>query len=104
MSKKTKMLWTIIEHIFESRISAGATEKSYLVHRNLAQTFPHGSHGMESHAKKCVERCCELANKTTQQLHEVATTCLDNHQFEEEEMESVGELSTVCSQFVLKCL
>ena len=23
---------------------------------------------MEGHAKKCVERCCELANKTTQQL------------------------------------
>ena len=25
------------------------------------------SHDMEGHAKKCVERCCELANKSTQQ-------------------------------------
>ena len=29
---------------------------------------------------------------------------MDDHQFEEEEHESVGELSTVCSQIVLKCL
>ena len=59
---------------------------------------------MEGHAKECVERYCELANKTTQQLCNVATPCMDDHQFEEEENESVGEVSTVCSQFVLKCL
>ena len=59
---------------------------------------------MEGHAKKCVERCCELANKTTQQLNKVATPCIDDHQFKEAEMGSVGELSQVCSQIVLKCL
>ena len=59
---------------------------------------------MEGHTKKCVERYCELANKATQQIYKVATPCMDDHQFEEEENESVGELSTVCSQFVLKCL
>ena len=59
---------------------------------------------MEGHAKKCVERQCELANKTTQQLHKVAAPCIDDHQFKEEETESVGELSNVCSQIVLKCL
>ena len=58
---------------------------------------------MEGHAKKCVERYCELANKTTQQLCNVATPCMDDHQFKEEENESVGELSAVCSQIVLKC-
>ena len=36
------------------------------------------SYDMEGHAKKCVERHCELANKTTQQLHKVATPCLDD--------------------------
>ena len=51
-----------------------------------------------------MERDCELANKTTQKLYKVATPCLDDHQFKEEENESVGELSTVCSQIVLKCL
>ena len=59
---------------------------------------------MEGHAKKCVERYCELSNKTTQQLDNVATPCIDDHHFKEEEMKSVGELSKVCSQIVLKCL
>ena len=60
---------------------------------------------MEGHAKKCVERYCELANRTTPQLHKVATPCIDDHQFnEEEEMGSVGELSKVWSQIVLQCL
>ena len=57
---------------------------------------------MEGHAKKCVERYCELANKTTQQLHKVATPCMDDHHFKEE-LKSVEELSKVCSQIVLKC-
>ena len=59
---------------------------------------------MEGHAKKCVERYCELANKTTQQLHKVSTPCIGDHHFKEEEMKSVGELSHVCSHIVVKCL
>ena len=43
---------------------------------------------------------CELANKMTQ-LCKVSTPCIDDHHFNEEEMKSVGELSQVCSQFVL---
>ena len=48
---------------------------------------------MAGHAKKCVERYCELANKTTQQLYKVSAPCIDDHHFIEEEMKSVGELS-----------
>ena len=48
---------------------------------------------MAGHAKKCVERYCELANKTTQQLYKVSTPCIDDHHFKEEELKSVGELS-----------
>ena len=59
---------------------------------------------MVGHAKKCVERFCELANKTTQQLCKVSTPCIDDHHFKEEETKSVGELSNTCSQIVLKCL
>ena len=51
-----------------------------------------------------MERYSELANKTTQQLYKVSTPCIDDHHFKEEEMKSVGELSQVCSQIVLKCL
>ena len=53
--------------------------------------------------EKCVERYCELANKTIQQLYKVSTPCIDDLHLKEQ-MKSVGELSQVCSQIVLKCL
>ena len=53
---------------------------------------------MEGHAKKCVERYCELAKKTTQQLYKVFTPCIDDHHFKEEEMKCVGD----CNKFALK--
>ena len=87
--------------MFESRISAGRTEKLPFP-QNLR--FSSWSYDMEGHAKKCVERYCELANKSTQQLYKVSTPCIDDHHFKEEDMKSVGELSQVCSQIVLKCL
>ena len=59
---------------------------------------------MAGHARTCVERYCELANKTTQQHYKVSTPCLDDHHFKEKETKSVGELSNTCSQIVLKCL
>ena len=90
-------------NMFVSKISAGATEKLPSTGK-LDANISSWSHDMEGHAKKCVERYCELANKTTQQLRKVATPCLDDHQFKEEEVGSVGELSKVCSQIVLKCL
>ena len=91
--------------MFESRISVGAKEK--LLFRASgkpdAETTSSWSYDMEGHAKKCVERYCELANKTAQQLYKVSTPSIDDHHFKEEEMKSVGELSKVCSQSVLKC-
>ena len=50
-----------------------------------------------------VEQYCDLTNRTTQQLCQVSTPCIDDHHFEEEELKSVGELSQACSQIVLKC-
>ena len=90
-----------IRTMFESRISAGATEK-LPCSENLS--ISSWSYDMEGHAKKCVERYCELAIKTTQQLYKVSTPCLDDHHFEEEELKSVGDVSKVRSQIVLKCL
>ena len=87
--------------MFESRISAARAEKL-----PFPQNLPISSwsYDMEGHAKKCVERYCELANKSTQQLYKVSTPCIDDHHFKEEETKSVGELSNTCSQIVLKCL
>ena len=88
--------------MFESRISAGATEKLPCSENPRISSW---SYDMEGHAKKCVERYCELANRTTQQLYNIVSTpCIDDLHFKEEEMKSVGELSQVCSQIVLKCL
>ena len=87
--------------MFESRITAGGTEKLPYSENLRISSWPYD---MEGHAKKCVERFCELANKTTQQLYKVSTPCIDDHHFKEEELKSVGELSQVCSQIVLKCL
>ena len=88
--------------MFKSRTSAGAIEK-LLCSEKFEANISSWSYDMEGHAKKCVERYCELANKTTQQLYKVATPCFDDQQCKEEN-ESAGDLSTVCSQIVLKCL
>ena len=87
---------------FESRISAGAKEKLLCSGRFDANILT-WSYDVEGLSQKCLERYCELANKTTQQLYKVTTPCLDDHQFKEEENESVGDLSKACSQIVLKC-
>ena len=85
--------------MFESRISAGRSEKLPFPQNLRISSW---SYDMAGHAKKCVERYCELANKTTQQLYKVSTPCIDDHPFREA-MKSGGELSHVCSQIVLKC-
>ena len=74
---------TIVWTITEIRLNPGSLQellKCYLILSNLAQTFPYWSWDMEGHAKKCVERYCELENRTTQQLYKVASPCLDDHQ------------------------
>ena len=54
--------------MFESRISAVRTEKlPYSENFRISQW----SHDMEGHVKKCVERFCEWAIKTTQQFYKV---------------------------------
>ena len=52
--------------MFELRISAGGTEKIPYSENCCISSW---SYDMEGHAKNCVERYCELANKTTQQLY-----------------------------------
>ena len=89
--------------MFESRFSAGATEKLPGWDKPRAKTSA-WSYDMEGHARKFVEQYCELANRKTEQLYKVSHPCLDDHQIKEEELENKGELSEVCSHIVLKCL
>ena len=42
------------------------------------------------------ERYCELASKKIEHLHNVSTPCMNDQQFKDEELQTVGELSKVC--------
>ena len=68
--------------MFESRISAVRAEKLPFP---LNLRISSWSYDTAGHAKKCVERYCELANKTTRQLYKVSAPCIDDHHFKEEE-------------------
>ena len=76
--------------MLESRISAGATEKLPRWEKPHAKTVA-WSYDMEGHARKCVERYCDLANKKTEQFSKVSSPWLDDHQFKQEELDSVGD-------------
>ena len=78
--------------MFESRISAGPTDKLPGWEEAHAKTVGCFC-DMEGDAKKCVQRYGQLANKKTGQLFKVSTPCLDDHNFKKEELEMVGELS-----------
>ena len=77
--------------MFESRISAVGTEKLPYSENLRISSW---SYDMAGHAKKCVERYCELANKTTQQLYKVSTPCIDDHHFKEEETKMCWRIVT----------
>ena len=80
-AKRAKILWTVTESMFESGISAGAVEKlpeAKAPGKPDAETISSWSYDMEGHAKKCVERYCELATKKSSncaklQLHAFLT-------------------------------
>ena len=57
-------------NVSESRISARAREKLPSSGK-LDADISSWSYDKESHVKECVERYCELAKKTTQQLYKV---------------------------------
>ena len=67
--KRVNFRLTKYREMFEVRASLAAKEKT--------PTRASGKcYDMENHAKKCVERFCELANKTTQQFYTVSTPVL----------------------------
>ena len=94
MQKKTKILWTITGLCLNPR-------EHFHYSENSEANISSWSYDMEGHAKNAWKDVANWPNKTTQQLHTVATPWIDDHQFKEEEMGSVGELSKVCSQIVL---
>ena len=99
MWSKRRYCWQLQNHVWIQNFRRSNWKLPYS--ENLRNSS--WSCDMEGHAKKCVERYCELANKTTQQLYKVSSPCIDDHHFKERELKSVGDLSKENSQIVLKC-
>ena len=59
---------------------------------------------MQGDAQKCAKRCCEVVHKSVDELYKVSSPCLDDHQINTEDFESVGEFSETSSRLVFKCL
>ena len=99
-AKQAKMLWTITEPCLTHEFPQGEL-KNYHVPRIFV--FLHGLmmwRVMQRNVWNDV-----VSWQTSLHNYKVSTPCIDVHHFkEEEEMKSVGELSHVCSQIVLKCL
>ena len=78
-------------------------QKNYKGGRHFTQKTVAWSYDMGGDAHDASR---EIVNwqTTRQQMYKVSTPCLDDHHFKKEEPGSVGELSKVCSQMVLKCL
>ena len=102
MSNKQRFCGQLKKYVLNPE-SLQELKRSYFILRNLAQTFPHGLMIWKGMQRNVWSDIANWRTEQTQQLYKVATPCLDDHQFEEE-MRSVGELSVVCSQIVLKCL
>ena len=88
--------------MFEPRTSNGATEKLLGCEKPHAKTVA-WSYDMEGHAQKCVEKILRTGKQkdgaTVRSLKS-----LDDHRFKKEELGSIGKLTKVCSQIVLKCM
>ena len=87
--------------MFESRISAWAT-KNYHVRKIYVSL--HGLMIWRVMPKNVWNDIVRWQTGRLKQLYKVSTPCIDDHHFKEEELKSVGILSKVCSQIVLKCL
>ena len=77
--------------------------ENYQGGRNFMQRPSRGRTTWKVMLKSALKDIVNWRTKKTEQLFEVSTHCLDDHHFKKGELESVGELSKVCSQIVLKC-
>ena len=78
--KSNEIIMDEYRKLIESRISAGATEKSPEWEKLHVETIVQSS-DMKGHTKKCAERCWELTNKQKGQLYKISSPWLDDHHF-----------------------
>ena len=94
--KPNKNLVDEYRKMFESLTSAGAVERlprSGDVHAKITAW----TQDIEGRAKKCVKRYFEPANKNSEQLLQVSTPCIDDHQFKKEDGGDCGRTVKKCA-------
>ena len=89
--------------IIDGRISGGASEKLPEL-ENMVQTLWRGRMTWKDIQINALNDIANWQTKTIEQLFKDPTSCLHDHQFKKEELETVGGLSKVYSQIVLKCM
>ena len=87
--------------MFESRISAGGIGKNY--HSLKRLVFPHGRMTWWTMQRSVWNDIVSWQTRLHNNSIKYLLHALIDHHFKEEETKSVGELSTTCSQIVLKC-
>ena len=102
-AKRAKMSWKITE-ICLNPGSLQEQKENHFVQGNLTHTSPPGPMMWKVMQRNVWSDIASWRTKTSQQLNKVTTPCLDDHQFKEEELGSVEEMSKACSQIVLKFL
>ena len=102
MQTKCNYYWRIHENNWITHFCKNNGKNFLGWKKNVTKKQLHGR-SMERNAQQFVERYCELATKKVEQLNIVSNSCLDDHQFNKEELESVEEISQVRSQIVLNC-
>ena len=85
----------------ETGVSSAMTVDSTFTTHPVVLLFWFFTGHVHCHPSTC---CRPKKRKKAKQLHKVSSPCMDDHQFKLEELESVGELSEVCSRIFLKCL
>ena len=78
--------------------------ENYQGGKNLAQRWLRGPTAWKDMLKNALRDIANWQTKRRSSYTKSQALALDDHHFKKEELESVGDLSKVCSQIVLKCL
>ena len=94
---------SFLDHVFLGCIQreCKSNESMFEEHKSCS------NHVFLRHGRTCSKlrwAILRVGKQKVEQFFKLSSPCLDDHQFEQEELESVGELSQVCSHIVLTCL
>ena len=103
-ANRTKLILRRTERCLNPYFSAGATQKIARVGDISREKLSHRHMTWNVTRKSAQNDIASERRKRFRNCIMVSTPSLDDHHFEKEKLETFGDLSKVCSQFVLKCL